>query len=64
LTWRGDDTEPIPKDFMCRYNDAYFSQWFCTRPLYERVKLIYEMNKGNPFPVRRDPTLPPVKGWQ
>jgi hypothetical protein len=64
LTWRGNDTEPLANDFMCRYNDDYFNKWFCTRPLYERVKLIYEMNKGNPYPIRRDPTLPPVKGWQ
>jgi hypothetical protein len=33
-------------------------------PLYERVRLIYEANKGKPYPIWRDPTLPPVKGWQ
>jgi hypothetical protein len=32
--------------------------------LYERARMIYEANKGKPYPIRRDPTLPPVEGWQ
>jgi len=63
LTWPGPNTTPIPCEFLGRYRDGYANP-FDLEPLYERVKLIYEQNKGKSYPVYTDPSLPPVKGWQ
>jgi hypothetical protein len=40
------------------------SQTFDCAQMYERMRTIYEANKGKPYPVWRDPALPPVRGWQ
>jgi hypothetical protein len=62
LTWPGPGTSPIPESFLTRYSEL--SQKGKLQPLYERVRLIYEMNRDKPYPVWRDPALPPVRGWQ
>lgn len=68
LTWPGPDTRPLPESFLARYRDntSQGNRLLMTdlRPLYERVRSIYETNKGKPYPIWRDPTFPPVQGWQ
>jgi hypothetical protein len=64
LTWPGSNTTPLPEEFLERYDEAYFTKQYDLRDLYERVKLIYKQNNGQPYPIYRDPALPPVKGWQ
>jgi len=64
LTWPGSNTTRLPAEFMQRYGEEYFTRCLDLRNLYGRVKLIYEQNKDQPYPIRRDPSLPPVKGWQ
>ena len=70
LTWRDTDApgaggaDPLPCEFICRYDESYFTQWVDFRPLYEQVRTIYEGNRGRAYPVYRDPALPPVRGWQ
>jgi hypothetical protein len=64
LTWAGSGGTPLPDDFPCRYETVCESQSFNLAALYERVWLIYYQNQGKSYPVRRDPKLPPVKGWQ
>jgi hypothetical protein len=66
LTWPDADTTPIPQEFMIAYaanceNDFNKTRW---RPLYKQLETIYEMNGRKAFPVYRDPSLPPVQGWQ
>ncbi len=65
LTWIGQGTEQLPIDFLCQYNEDYYEKPFKCRSLYQRVKLIYEMNKDYHYPIHRDPSLLPLKDvWQ
>jgi hypothetical protein len=73
LTWPGPGTQPLPETFLARYRDHLPQDNLLQdnprlmadlRLLYERVRMIYETNKGKPYPIYRDPTLPRVPGWQ
>jgi hypothetical protein len=62
LTWPAPGTCPLSESFLAGYRRIsaecnYFQ-------LYDRMRLIYETNKGKPYPIWRDPALPPVPGWQ
>jgi hypothetical protein len=62
LTWPAPGTWPLSESFLAGYRRIsvacnYFQ-------LYDRMRLIYESNKGKPYPIWRDPALPPVSGWQ
>jgi hypothetical protein len=62
LTWPAPGTHPLSESFLARYRHSSMIRDFSQ--LYDRVRLIYESNKGKPYPIRRDPSLPPVPGWQ
>ena len=66
LTWANADTYALPEDTQRLYAKLLDKPAFGipTRPLYDQVRLIYEMNGRRAFPVNRPPSLPPVIGWQ
>jgi hypothetical protein len=62
LTWPAPGTHPLSESFLARYRHITITCKFSQ--LYDRLRLIYESNKGKPYPIWRDPSLPPVPGWQ
>jgi hypothetical protein len=64
LTWPSKDTTPLSEEFLLSYTDEYLTRTLDLQDLYERVRLIYEQNKGQTFAIRRDTSLAHVKGWQ
>ncbi len=64
LTWPGPDTEPLPEEFLTIWSLMEFWNPCDLGPLYEVVRTIYKQNKGKPFPIVRDPSLPHPPGWQ
>lgn len=66
LTWKNETTSSISPEFLKQYRERIdasqkIADW---RRLYERLHSIYDANKGKPYPLRRAPDLPPVRGWQ
>jgi hypothetical protein len=61
LTWPAPGTHPLSESFLACYRNT--SMMYNYSQLYDRMRLIYESNKGKPYPIRRDPSLPPVIGW-
>jgi hypothetical protein len=62
LTWPAPGTRPLSESFLARYRHCSKT---CNRfQLYDRMRVIYASNKGKPYPIWRDPALPPVPGWQ
>lgn len=66
LSWLGPDTAPLPPDFTNTYRTKITTEKssISVKEIYDRVRLIYESNRGRPYPIYRDPKLPPIKGWQ
>ncbi len=64
LTWPGPDTQPLSEEFLTIWAHVEFWNPCDLGPLYEVVRTIYEQNKGKPFPIVRDPSLPHPIGWQ
>ncbi len=70
LTWRDQPTcrtEILTTDFIERFQrNIDYSEKVShnLRELYGRMKYIYEKNDRRRYPVFRDLSLPPVKGWQ
>ncbi len=66
LSWLGPETTPLPADFTDTYRTKITTEKssISIKEIYDRVRLIYESNRGRPYPIYRDPKLPPIKGWQ
>ncbi len=63
LSWRADADEPLPEEFVESWT-SWLDSDGSFKPLYERTKSIYAANEGRLYPIYRDPSLPPVRGWQ
>lgn len=66
LTFRGTPgSRPVPAEFVQGYRAAIESpEHWDFEPIYRRMQRIYRRNKGRPYPLEREPNLPPLKGWQ
>jgi len=63
LTWKNGEKSNITKEIKEKWKQTLAKKNF-SRPLYERVKLIYEYNNGLLHDIKIPPNLPSVEGWQ
>ncbi len=66
LTWRDRPAPPLPEELLRDYRaqieeSQQVADW---KALYERIGSIYRANRGRPYPLRREPGLPAIRGWQ
>jgi hypothetical protein len=66
LTWRNGSTVALPDELLRDYRkqieeSRQVADW---KGLYERLRSIYEANRGKSYPLRREAGLPPIRGWQ
>ncbi len=66
LSWKDRSSFDIDDDFLESYRKKLDEDQSCLylHRIYDRLRMIYENNPKDRYPVRRPPNLPPLKGWQ